>query len=106
MPRPVPLVTLLAALALGASACGNEAPDFADLNQAEACRAVKEKLTLAKLEKRFGKPDGTQDFFGDTVVYYEGVDDVRWQFQVSAQAGTFRALTVKGKREDIVQCPA
>ena len=91
---------------LGASACSDDGTDFADLNRTEACRAVTEKLTLAKLEERFGKPDGTQDFFGDTVVSYEGVDEVRWQFQVSAQVGTFRALTVKGQREDIVQCPA
>ena len=102
----MPLVTLVTlALALAAAGCGDDGQDFAQLNQTEACRAVKEKLTLPKLEERFGKPDGRQDFFGDTIVAYEGAEEVRWQFQVSAQAGTFRALTVKGKREDVVPCP-
>jgi hypothetical protein len=100
---PVTLATL--ALAFAAAGCADDDQNFAQLNETEACKAVREKLPLAKLEERFGKPDGTQDFFGDTVVAYEGVDDVRWQFQVSAQAGTFRALTVKGQREEIVECP-
>lgn len=99
---PVTLATL--ALALAATGCAEDGQDFAQLNETEACKAVREKLTREKLEERFGKPDGTQDFFGDTVLSYEGVDDVRWQFQVSAQAGTFRALTVKGQREEIVEC--
>lgn len=98
-------VTLLAAAALGAPACSDAGSDFADLNRTEACRAVKEKLTLEKIEERFGEPDATQDFFGDTIVAYDGVDEVRWQFQVNPQAGTFRAMTVKGNREQIVDCP-
>lgn len=98
-------ITFLAAAALAAG-CGDDAPDFAQLNKDEACKAVREKLTLDKLEDRFGKPDGTQDFFGDTVVAYEGPEDVRWQFQVSAQGGTFRALTVEGSREEVVDCSA
>jgi hypothetical protein len=101
----VQLVTVLAALALGAAACGEDGTDFTDLTHAEACRAVKERLSLEKLKDRFGEPDGTQDFFGDTVVAYEGVDEVRWQFQVSQGTGTFRALTVKGSREEQVRCP-
>ena len=100
----MPLVTVLAALALGTAACSDDSRDFADLNRDEACRAVKEKLTLEKLKERFGEPDGSQDFFGDTVVAYEGVDEVRWQFQVSQQAGTLRALTVEGSRETPVAC--
>ncbi len=103
MPRAVPPVTLVT-LALAAAACSDAGQDFAQLNRTEACKAVREKLTLAKLEDRFGKPDATQDFFGDTVVSYEGPEDVRWQFQVSAQAGTFRALQVKGSREELVEC--
>jgi hypothetical protein len=103
----VPPVTLAAvALALAAAGCADgDGKDFARLNQTEACKAVREKLTLPKLQERFGKPDGTQDFFGDTIVSYEGAEEVRWQFQISAQAGTFRALTVEGKREEIVECP-
>lgn len=100
----MPLVTVLAALVLGAAGCSEAGTDFADLNRTEACRAVKEKLSLQRLEKRFGEPDARQDFFGDTVVGYDGVDDVRWQFQVSQQTGTFRALTVKGSREEMVRC--
>ena len=101
----MPPLTLLAALAVALGGCGEDARDFAQLNQAEACKAVKERLTLEKLQERFGKPDGTQDFFGDSVVSYLGAEEVRWQFQVNAEAGTFRALRVEGSRERPVECP-
>ena len=105
MPRPVLLLALLAALAL--AACGDDEPEIVAVDRAEACKAVKERLKLDQLEDRFGQPDSSQDFFGDFVVAYADRDDedVRWQFQVSAQAGTFRALRVKGQREEIVECP-
>jgi hypothetical protein len=99
-------ITLLCAAALAAAGCGDDSRDFAQLNEDEACKAVREKLPLDKLEDRFGEPDRTQDFFGDTVVTYEGAEDVRWQFQVSTQVGTFRALTVEGSREEVVDCSA
>ena len=104
MRRPVPLLALTAALAL--SSCSDDTPDIVAVDQAEACRAVKERLDLDEIESRFGKPDSTQDFFGDTVVVYDDRrEGVRWQFQVSAQSGTFRALRVEGRREDVVDCP-
>jgi hypothetical protein len=103
VPRPVPPLVLIAALAL--AACGGDDPVAVD--QAEACKAVKERLTLDEIESRFGEPDASQDFFGDRVVAYDDEDEegVRWQFQVSAQSGTFRALRVDGRREEIVECP-
>ena len=97
------LLTLTAAVAL--TGCGDGGPDIVGLTEAEACRAVKERLNLEELEERFGKPDGTQDFFGDRVVSYER-DELRWQFQVTEQAGTFRAIQVEGKREKILACPS
>ncbi|HEX8741608.1 MAG TPA: hypothetical protein VF712_00600 [Thermoleophilaceae bacterium] len=98
------LLTLTAAIA--AAGCGDDTPDLVPLSQAEACRAVKERLDAEELETRFGEPDSTQDFFGDQVLAYEDeAEDLRWQFQVSQQAGTFRALRVKGSREEIVDCP-
>ncbi len=101
MPRPVPLLALIAALAL--ASC-DEGDDPVALNEAEACKAVEERLTLDEIQDRFGRPDSTQDFFGDRVVTYED-DDVKWQFQVGAQTGTFRAIRVKGNREEILACP-
>jgi hypothetical protein len=104
VPRPVPLLALIAALAL--ASCGDGDGPVA-IDEAEACRAVKERLTLDEIEARFGEPDSSQDFFGDRVVAYDDEDEegVRWQFQVSAQAGTFRALRVEGRREEIIECP-
>jgi hypothetical protein len=64
---------------------------------------VKEKLTVEELEKRFGKPDSSQDFFGDRVLAYNR-SDIQWQFQVTAEAGTFRVLQIKGKRETVLAC--
>lgn len=105
MRRSIPLLALTAALTL--AACSDNTPDIVPVDQAEACKAVKEHLDVDELEKRFGKPDSTQDFFGDSVLAYEDEGEgVKWQFQVSAQAGTFRALRVEGKREDVVQCPS
>ena len=101
MPRVVLLLMLAAAVAL--AGCGDDEPETVALDRDEACKAVKEKLTVAEVEERFGEPDQTQDFFGDTVLSYEH-DEVRWQFQVSAQAGTFRALRVRGAREEVVPC--
>jgi hypothetical protein len=95
------LLTLLAALAVTGCA---EDDGPTPLSEAEACRAVKEKLTLEQLEDRFGKPDASQDFFGDRVVAYQD-DEVKWQFQVGTRNGTFRALQVKGQREEVVDCP-
>lgn len=101
MPRSVSLLTL--ALALTAAGCGG-GDDTVELDQAEACKVVKEDLTVDQIEDRFGKPDQTQDFFGDTVVSYTRGDQ-RWQFQVSAQAGAYRALRVRGVREEVLSCP-
>lgn len=104
MPRPVPLLTLIAALAL--AACGDDGGDLVAVDQEEACKAVQERLTLEEIEDRFGEPDSSQDFFGDRVVAYDDERaGVKWQFQVSAQSGTFRALRVKGQREEIIECP-
>ena len=96
------LLTLLAA-ALAGAGCGEDDEPPA-LSEAEACKAVKENLTLDELRDRFGEPDSSQDFFGDRVVSYDG-EDVKWQFQVGARTGTFRALRVKGQREEILSCP-
>jgi hypothetical protein len=97
------LLTLTAALA--AAGCSDDDPERVGLTQPEACRAVKEKLSVEELERRFGEPDSTQDFFGDRVLTYERTD-IRWQFQVTEQAGTFRVIQVKGKRETILACRA
>lgn len=97
------LCLTLAALAL--AGCGDDTPDIVPVDQGNACRAVKERLNVKELETRFGKPDRTQDFFGDRVLLYETDDGVTWQFQVSAQQGTFRTLKVEGKREEVVDCP-
>jgi hypothetical protein len=105
VPRPVPLLALIAALAL--ASCG-DGDDPVAVDEGEACKAVRERLTLDEIEDRFGEPDSSQDFFGDRVVAYDDGEEegVRWQFQVSAQAGTFRALRVEGQREEIVECPS
>ena len=97
------LLTLLATLAL--AACGNGETELRAVNEIEVCKTVKERLTERQVRARFGEPDDTQDFFGDTVLAYEGLDDVTWQFQVKADGGTFRALRVEGSREQIVRCP-
>jgi hypothetical protein len=102
VPRPVPLLALIAALAL--ASCG-DGDGTVDLDEAEACKAVKERLTLDELEERFGEPDSSQDFFGDRVVAYDD-DALKWQFQVSARSGTFRALRVEGQREEAIECPS
>lgn len=91
------------ALAVAVTACGDDTPDLIPVTETEACKAVNEKLELDALEDRFGEPDESQDFFGDRVVTYED-DEARWQFQVSAQAGTLRAIRVEGKRERILDC--
>jgi hypothetical protein len=96
------MLTLVAVLV--ATGCG-EGDGPTPLSEAEACKAVEEKLTLEQLEERFGEPDGSQDFFGDRVVAYQD-DEVRWQFQVGTRNGTFRALQVKGQREEVLDCPA
>jgi hypothetical protein len=97
------LLPLLAAAALAVSACTDDADGPIPVTEDEACKAVKEKLKLDALEDRFGEPDATQDFFGDRVVTYDD-EEVKWQFQISAQAGTFRAIRVEGKRERILSC--
>lgn len=104
MPRPVPPLALIAALAL--ASCGG-GDDPVTVDESEACKAVRERLTLSEIQDRFGEPDSSQDFFGDRVVAYDDEEEtgVKWQFQVSAQAGTFRALRVEGKREQIIECP-
>jgi hypothetical protein len=100
VPRFVLLPALLAALAV--AACGGD--DTVALSEAEACKAVEERLDLEEIENRFGEPDGTQDFFGDTVASYDR-GDVKWQFQVRAEGGTFRVLRQRGAREEIIDCP-
>jgi len=98
------LLTLTAAIA--AAGCADDTPDLVALDQAEACKAVKEHLDADELKQRFGDPDTTQDFFGDQVLGYEDErEDVRWQFQVSARSGAYRVARVKGSREEIVDCP-
>ncbi len=96
---------LIATLALAAPGCTDDSDDPIPVTEAEACKAVKERLELDALEDRFGEPDASQDFFGDRVVTYED-DDAKWQFQVGAQTGTFRAIRVEGNRERILNCPA
>lgn len=99
------LSVLLCVIAvLTAAGCDDGEGDAVALSEAEACRAVKERLKLDQLDERFGKPDRTQDFFGDYVVSYER-GDVKWQFQVGAKTGTFRALRVEGVKEEALDCP-
>lgn len=98
MRRALPLI---AAVAVAVSACGDD--EVVEVNEAEACKAVKEKLELDALTDRFGEPDRTQDFFGDRVVTYDD-SDAKWQFQVSARGGTFRAIRVEGKSEEVLAC--
>ena len=102
MPRRIVLL-LIGAVAVSAG-CADDSPDPIPVTEAEACKAVKEHLKLDALRDRFGSPDGNQDFFGDRVVTYED-DDTKWQFQVGAETGTFRAIRVEGKREEILACP-
>ena len=101
MRRPLSLLTLI--VALGLAGC-DEGDDTVALSEAEACKAVKERLKVDQVEDRFGEPDRTQDFFGDFVVTYER-GEIEWQFQVGAKTGTFRAIRVKGAREEIIDCP-
>ena len=96
----MPPLTLIAALAL--AGCTDE-PDRVGLTEPEACKAVKERLDVEELEDRFGEPDTTQDFFGDRVVIYER-GEIKWQFQVTEQTGTFRVLQTRGSRETILAC--
>ena len=102
MRRALPLIAAVA-VAVTAAGCSDDTPDPIPVTETSACKAVKDKLKLDALEERFGDPDSSQDFFGDRVLTYEG-DDVKWQFQVSAQAGTFRAIRVEGQRERILAC--
>ena len=101
MPRRVLLLTLLVPLAFGG--CAEDDTPVA-LSEAEACKAVKERLSLDGLTDRFGEPDASQDFFGDRVVTYED-EPLKWQFQVGAKTGTFRAIRVEGQRERTLSCP-
>jgi hypothetical protein len=94
---------LIAAVALAVSGCSDDGSDPIPVTETEACKAVKEKLKLDAMEERFGQPDRSQDFFGDRVLIYED-DDANWQFQVSTQAGTYRALRVEGKKERVLSC--
>jgi hypothetical protein len=103
VPRWIALLTVTAVLAL--AGCSDDDPERVGLTEPEACRAVREKLDVEGLEKRFGEPDSTQDFFGDRVVTYER-GELRWQFQLTEQAGTFRVIQVRGKRETILACRA
>jgi hypothetical protein len=98
-------LALIATVVLVVSACGDDSADPIPVTEAEACKAVEERLKLDALEERFGSPDASQDFFGDRVVTYDDAD-VKWQFQVGAETGTFRAIRVKGKREEILACPS
>ena len=93
------LLTLIAAIATA----GCDDADPVGLTEAEACKAVKERLDVDQLEDRFGKPTSSQDFFGDRVLSYTR-GEVKWQFQVTEQAGTFRALKTEGKTEEILPC--
>lgn len=96
-------LTLTIIAALAAVGCSDDDPERVGLTEPEACRAVKEKLSVEELERRFGEPQSSQDFFGDRVVSYVR-GDIQWQFQVTAEAGTFRVLQIKGKRETILAC--
>jgi hypothetical protein len=99
--RSLLCLALLAAFAAGCSKDNLRA----GLNETEACKAVKEHLDANAIAGRFGKPDATQDFFGDSVVSYDRAG-IRWEFQVSAKVGTIRALQVKGSSERPLTCPA
>jgi hypothetical protein len=101
--RSLPLIAAVA-LAVALPGCSDDDNDPIPVTEAEACKAVKEKLKLDALEDRFGAPDRSQDFFGDRVVTYDD-DSVKWQFQVGAETGTFRAIRVEGQRERILDCP-
>jgi hypothetical protein len=93
-----------AALALAAAGCGGDG-DKEELSQESACAVVKQHLKVDAIQKRFGKADKVQDFFGDSVVSYTR-DDVDWTFQVGARTGAFRALRQpKGKIEETLPCP-
>ncbi len=104
LPRRPVLLSLLAAVAVSAAGCADDTPDPIPVTEAEACKAVREHLKLDALQDRFGNPDRSQDFFGDRVVTYED-GDTKWQFQVGAATGTFRAIRVEGNREEILACP-
>jgi hypothetical protein len=95
---------LLALTALLLAGCSEDNVP-AGLNRAEACRAVREHLDARGIASRFGKPDSTQDFFGDVVLSYDRAG-IRWEFQVSATAGTYRAAQVRGTREQGLTCPS
>ena len=97
------ILPLIAAIAVAVPGCADDGDDPIPVTEAEACKAVKEKLELGALTDRFGEPDGSQDFFGDRVLTYED-DDANWQFQVSAKGGTFRAIRVEGSREEVLAC--
>jgi hypothetical protein len=97
-----PSLALVAAVAVIAG-CSDDTDGVVVVTEAEACKAVQERLKLDALEDRFGEPDASQDFFGDRVVTYDD-DEAKWQFQVSARGGTFRALRVEGQREEVLEC--
>jgi hypothetical protein len=99
-------LALVLPLAAAIAACGENEPVKQELNQANACRVVKENLKVPAIEERFGEADKKEDFFGDTIVTYEGRNE-QWKFQVAAQVGTFRALRQpKDGIEQILPCPS
>ena len=90
MPRSV--IFVLAALAAPALAgCGEEEKIRDEVNRETACSVVEQDLKVEQIEERFGEADKKEDFFGDTILTYEGPRE-QWKFQVSARVGAFRAL--------------
>ena len=103
MPR-LQFPALALAIAAAIAGCGEDEPVKQELNQANACRVVKEDLKVPAIEERFGEADKKEDFFGDTIVTYDQGDE-QWKFQVSANVGTFRALRQpKDGIEQILPC--
>lgn len=96
---------VLTAAVLATAGCGRHVDPQRDaLTQASACGVVKDRLNADTIEKRFGKPDEIQDFFGDKVVTYKR-DGVEWSFQVSGKVGTYRALRQRpNEAEEILPC--
>lgn len=91
-------------LALAIAGCGEEKKIREEVNRQTACKVVEEDLNVEQIEERFGEADKNEDFFGDTILTYEGANE-QWKFQVSARVGAFRALRQpRDGIEEILPC--